>query len=234
VNQWIDATGFDSSNDRVAFSERIRMALLETHGGVWADATVYCRRPLDSWLPARMGEGFFAFSKPAPARMVSSWFLAAHTDALLLRQWGQAVRSYWAEHDSKHHYFWLHREFGNCYRRSIEFRRAWDRVPKLSADGPHYFAPYGDRFMRQMSMRAKARLSYGDEPLFKLSHHVSGEAAEAGSAYFYLVNGSSLDETPSRFWWALDRSCEPIRQRMLHAWEGALESGRWAKAHLNR
>jgi mannosyltransferase OCH1-like enzyme len=41
-----------------------RLCLLRTHGGVWVDATVFCRRPLDEWLPEHAASGFFAFANP--------------------------------------------------------------------------------------------------------------------------------------------------------------------------
>jgi len=63
-----------------------RLALLERHGGVWADATVFCARPLDEWLPARMTEGFFAFQRPAPGRLMANWFMAAEPGNLLVRE----------------------------------------------------------------------------------------------------------------------------------------------------
>jgi hypothetical protein len=78
-------------------SNLLRFYLLNRYGGVWADATCYCCRPLDDWLPAVMTSGFFAFrfledewvrdqlSSKFPSwfekrphdRIVSSWFLAA-------------------------------------------------------------------------------------------------------------------------------------------------------------
>ena len=60
-----------------ALSDVVRIALLKRYGGVWADSTTYCLRPLDAWLPGATTSGFFAFAKPGPDRMISSWFLAA-------------------------------------------------------------------------------------------------------------------------------------------------------------
>jgi Capsular polysaccharide synthesis protein len=60
-----------------ALSDVLRINLLGEYGGVWADATCFCTKPLDEWLPEYMSTGFFAFDRPGPDRMVSSWFLAA-------------------------------------------------------------------------------------------------------------------------------------------------------------
>ena len=64
-------------------SDIIRIALLARHGGVWADATVYCSRPLDEWLPERMTSGFFAFEGLRGGRMIASSFLAAEKGHLV-------------------------------------------------------------------------------------------------------------------------------------------------------
>jgi hypothetical protein len=61
----------------------IRLYLISRHGGVWADATGFCVRPLDDWLPEYMGSGFFAFRNPGPDRILSNWFLASVKDNLL-------------------------------------------------------------------------------------------------------------------------------------------------------
>ena len=53
----------------------VRVCVLRTFGGVWADATQFCLLPLDSWVPRAVGRGneFFAFgtgalpSKDSPA-----------------------------------------------------------------------------------------------------------------------------------------------------------------------
>lgn len=56
----------------------LRLYLLQRYGGVWADATCFCRRPLDDWLPDVMSSGFFALRFEA-----DRWLL--ETDRGLLR-----------------------------------------------------------------------------------------------------------------------------------------------------
>lgn len=63
-----------------------RLALLSKHGGAWADATVMCARPLDEWLDRYRGPGLFAFRYPGPDRMLSSWFMAAEPDSVILQR----------------------------------------------------------------------------------------------------------------------------------------------------
>ena len=65
-------------------SDLIRASLLRAHGGVWADATVVCSQPLETWLTEYMATGFFAFRNPGHDRLCSNWFIAAEPDNALM------------------------------------------------------------------------------------------------------------------------------------------------------
>jgi hypothetical protein len=75
-----------------------RLDLLAHHGGVWADATCFCMQPLDDWLPPKMESGFFAFRRPAPDRVISSWFLAAEENNILASRLFDRMLAYWGGH----------------------------------------------------------------------------------------------------------------------------------------
>lgn len=77
-------------------SDLVRMSLLAQYGGVWADATSFCVSPLDDWLDSKLGSGFFAFARPGPDRILSSWFIAAQRENYLIMQVYEFMRSYWA------------------------------------------------------------------------------------------------------------------------------------------
>jgi len=80
-----------------AFSDILRINLLAQYGGVWVDATCFCTKPLDSWLPDYMQSGFFAFEKPGPDRMISSWFIASAVNNHITNTFRQLVLDYWAK-----------------------------------------------------------------------------------------------------------------------------------------
>jgi hypothetical protein len=62
-------------------ADLFRLALLRQHGGVWADATTLCVRPLDDYIDATVAaSGFFAFRNRNRERMISNWFLSATPD----------------------------------------------------------------------------------------------------------------------------------------------------------
>ena len=75
-----------------ALSDVIRICLLREYGGVWADATLWCTRPLDDWIEVVCNPSdFFAYEKPGPDRPISSWFLAAGKECRIVDFWYSAV-----------------------------------------------------------------------------------------------------------------------------------------------
>lgn len=80
-----------------ALSDLVRINLLNRYGGVWADATCLCRKPLDVWLPDVAQVGFFAFSRPAEDRLVASWFLAAEAETTIVKSWCDDANRYWED-----------------------------------------------------------------------------------------------------------------------------------------
>ena len=120
-----------------ALSDVVRLALLLRYGGVWADATTYCLRPLDDWLPPMLASGFFAFTNVSPDRMIASWFLAAEPGNRLLAIWQAYVVAYWRRRQQRHAYFWFHGFlFGQAHRENRAFRAIWKATPTLSSRGP--------------------------------------------------------------------------------------------------
>lgn len=80
-----------------ALSDILRINLLAKHGGVWVDATCFCMRPLDEWLFDNLSSGFFAFERPGPDRMLSSWFIAAEKYNYIASTYCNKVNLYWAD-----------------------------------------------------------------------------------------------------------------------------------------
>lgn len=79
-------------------SDLLRTQLLIKHGGVWLDPTVYCRFPLQDWLPEYMNNGLFLFHRPGKDRIIANWFIAAEKDNYLLKQIYQSLIDYWNQH----------------------------------------------------------------------------------------------------------------------------------------
>lgn len=178
-----------------ALSDVIRICLLKKHGGVWVDGTVYCSKPLDTWLPECHPEGFFAFAQPGPDRMLSSWFLAADCDNYLINTWHRMTLDYWRVRSERHHYFWFHYLFGEAYERDSKFRQIWDSTPKIQADGPHHFTT---RLLGPMSDEDKALFDGGANPVFKLTHKCDTSMAVSGSVFEFFADAMRLHESSQR------------------------------------
>jgi hypothetical protein len=80
-----------------AFSDILRINLLAKYGGIWADATSFCTKPLDSWLDKYLNTGFFAFERPGADRMISSWFIASSRYNYITNTYKNKVNAYWHE-----------------------------------------------------------------------------------------------------------------------------------------
>jgi hypothetical protein len=171
-----------------ASSDRLRIALLAQHGGVWIDATVYCLRPLNDWLFGVLTSGFFAFDRPAPDRLVSSWFLAAEQDNYLVRRWAEITLSYWEGRAHRDHYFWFHHLFGREYEKNPDFRLISDNTVKISPAGPAYFVYPTIKLWDLATERDKQIIVEPGPPLLKLSHKLPEGAYPANSLAEYLCD----------------------------------------------
>lgn len=88
VGNWVDQDQLPidallGTSEQV-YANAIRLALLRKHGGVWADATSWCRMPLSAWLTHCPGD-FFAFSNPASDRVMDNWFIASLPDSYIIQ-----------------------------------------------------------------------------------------------------------------------------------------------------
>ena len=137
--------------EKAAFSDILRIKLLEEHGGLWVDATTFCNKPLDDWLENYARNSFFAFSDPQPAYKICSWFLYGEKNNSLITKWKHAVDNYWSGRSSYHDYYWFHILFNELYATDAGVRNIWNAVPRYKANwkplaefpsNPHYFAPY--------------------------------------------------------------------------------------------
>lgn len=152
----------------------LRVMLLHEYGGVWCDSTLLCHRPLNSWLPDAMSEGFFAFARPSPDRVVSAWFFATKAGHLLMERFHAAVLRFWKDNDRAVEYFWPHSLFGKLCESDPQFLSAWNRVPKISADGPHGPQFFTGLLEENESAIEKALLSLA--PVSKLTHRIDETA----------------------------------------------------------
>jgi hypothetical protein len=159
-----------------AFSDALRIHLINEHGGLWVDATTACNKPLDSWLEPYTKTGFFAFADPRPTAMVASWFLYADKGNIIAKKWTEGVNTFWKTPITNLEYFWFHDLFGEIYLKDSEFKKEWDNTLKYRANynpiaessvNPCWFVPYTPIRWKQIETESL------EGPLYKLTHGLS-------------------------------------------------------------
>jgi hypothetical protein len=122
-----------------AKSDVIRLALLDAHGGVWADATMLCLAPLDAYVyDALAPSGFWMYHGRDNCTGPASWFMASVPGSTIARKWREACDSHWNNERSggASDYFWMDALFKRLYDGDTEFAASWDRVPHLCCEDP--------------------------------------------------------------------------------------------------
>ena len=171
-------------------SDIIRVNLLERYGGVWADATLFCTRPLDSWLASHTTQGFFAFSNPGERLLLRdgslplwlSYFLVATPDHHIVKTLNTATFEYFRDNDNpSEYYLFIFDLFNQCYRNDACFAAQWDAVRKIDAPipaagefdksgGVEFFAWQTSAQLNDLSDEYKTMLRESPAPAFKLSN----------------------------------------------------------------
>ncbi len=170
-----------------AYSDVLRINLLEKYGGIWVDSTLLCLQPLSQWLE-RKEYDFFAFSNPGPDRMVSSWFLAADRESYIVQQWKKACDAYWSRWKLKRPYYWLHYLFGEIYNSDELFKERWDFVEKINSDGPHHLTPFRQKFFEEATAERKTKLLGQNSPVLKLTYKCLQDGYPRGSMIDYVLH----------------------------------------------
>lgn len=178
-----------------SLSDLIRIALLHEYGGVWVDATTYCTRPLNSWLLEAGNTGFFAFSAPAPDRMLSSWLLSCDVGNRIVAKWASSVSDYWRDRTRSDDYFWFHHLFGDLYSIDREFRAAWDEVPRISAGGPHSVLDH----IYEPASTSLSKINW-TIPVFKLTHRIDPNRYRSGCLLDAIIHRLDFSTEAKAAW----------------------------------
>lgn len=159
------------------YSDILRTELLLRFGGVWADATILCTRPLDDWLPQVMAQtDFFAFSRPGRDREIASWFLAARPGSTLVRMLSEEVGAFWKRQSKPTRvYHWFQYIFEYLDRKSRKFRREWRTAPRLAAE-PMFALQYD--LLAGHAPKAEQIVLYRAMPMQKLTHKLELDLPE--------------------------------------------------------
>jgi len=182
---------FSKSIEKCHLADIIRSIILKTHGGLWTDSTTFCNKPLTSWLPNYIKEGFFAFNQPFPDVMISNWFLYSEKNGYIIKKWCNETIDYYKLHDKAHTYLIHHKLFEKIYNADATFKKIWDKVPKLSSLSnkeltPHYLFILG--YFKKMTVQNKIDIDSKITPLYKLSYKTKFPLYNENLLIYYLFS----------------------------------------------
>jgi Capsular polysaccharide synthesis protein len=88
----VDISSHPNFNDNpTRFSDLVRIYTLAEHGGVWIDASVLLKKPLDDWLFPKYAEfsGFYikSFTKSNQYPIIENWFFACNKSSPFVNLW---------------------------------------------------------------------------------------------------------------------------------------------------
>lgn len=184
-----DLDKFENYNiSHAAYSDIIRINLLNRFGGLWVDATTFCNKSLDEWLDNYLVNGFFCFSNPGPDRLISSWFIYSSEDNYIIQKWLNKVNEFWIDKNrSTYEYFWVHYLFNGLYEGDEKFKSIWDYIPHLEANGigPHYIQQVN--INGDLTAEIKDNIDAKIIPLYKLTYRIE-YIFNVNSTLYYLFN----------------------------------------------
>jgi hypothetical protein len=167
----------------------IRMILLKNHGGLWADATTFCNKPLSSWFQEYIQEGFFAFRKKIkgePNIILSNWFLYSEKNGYIIQKWCEKTLEYYTSHSKAHTYFIHHYLFYDLYVSDTKFKKIWDNVPFINAKMIHRDGK--DKFLNKATPYLKKEIDDKFTPVYKLSYKLHFPPYNEKLLMYYLYS----------------------------------------------
>jgi len=185
-----------------SYADLLRLRLLAREGGVWVDATTFCLRPLDHWLPMLAQGGFFAFTWtpadrwfiwPNVPRRITNWFLASEPGGAVITAWEARALAYWQGRRTPHVYYWPHMMWDFMALTDRRFGRLAAAVPRIGCFGPHLVQDHVQTGRDAAKLRAM--LAGGAVPFQKLRWNWSD--AQLARAADLLPDLAGLSEPPA-------------------------------------
>ena len=189
-----------------AKSDIIRLALLNKYGGVWADATLLCMKPLDSWIQdAIQASGFWMYHGTGGGMDIqhgpASWFIVSVAGSPIISKWKAGCDAYWKERQSTGNYFWMDGIFKDLYETDIEFKSEWDRVPYLSCEDKGQAHMFADGAWKENTNEIKQILDESPPHVLKLWHgrwndefpDITSERCKESNGYYAIQIAVSGD-----------------------------------------
>jgi hypothetical protein len=128
-----------------ALSDIIRVAILKKYGGIWADATFLCLKPIDPLYQETLSkEKCFMYYRPNGGSELSHClysFIIADNNSYIINKLKEKVDTYWNSNTCAHKYFWLEELLTEIINNDSECKNEFDNMLKINAD--EYYSSHG-------------------------------------------------------------------------------------------
>lgn len=210
LKKYVDIPYINRIDSPAAQSDVIRLHLLATHGGVWADSTLLCMHSLDEWIyDALEPVGFWMYHGRDNGAGPASWFIISTVGSYIIQKWKSACDEYWSDKVVEDTYFWMDGLFANLMNSDPKFDEEWKRVPWLWCEDPgqsHMLAEKTQSDDPDLKRILKENPPY----VVKLSRGNNGvdfsETMTNSNAYYAI---QCADGTPRKLHAMIDRRNDP-------------------------
>lgn len=106
----VDMSDVVSANPQLtiqAFADILRWRLIARYGGVWADATLYCNKPLSDWLPDMKKRSDLFMFRNSETFLIHSWFIAGSQKSLIVYEMDSELDRFFLRYGGFRHYWEL-------------------------------------------------------------------------------------------------------------------------------
>jgi hypothetical protein len=153
-----------------AYSDIIRLNILEKHGGIWADATMLCMKSIDPLIESLECDTWMYHGREN-CKFLASWFIISKQNSYMMKKWKESCDEYWKNKDTADDYFWMDKLWLNLYHNDNTFKTEWDKVePKICCEDDlqaHALAGKVNETDKNLQELLKKNKPYA----IKLSHH---------------------------------------------------------------
>ena len=117
------------------YSDLLRLCLLDNFGGVWADSTVFCMKPLRDWILFHEIYPLMPQCTSSFDRITEMWLIASKKSLPFLKEWKQNLIQTICFEELKPAQNW------NFHRRKLDYwlKRLTELGPRFSLIWLHYF-----------------------------------------------------------------------------------------------
>ena len=178
------------------YSDLLRVVLMYKYGGVWADSTLFCNKPLDSWIDDDTDSFIFTRSdNDVTNKIICNWFVYANKDSHLINELYNRTIEYWEKNPVQEELnYWMHDLIKDMYLndpKSKSIMDSWSHIDCStvpSGKGAHLFTPYEHYPHQPINEEAKNRIDSQVEPVYKLTHKIDTKWNNPGTIFTHLFD----------------------------------------------